>query len=221
MPRPQAFTDDQLLAAAREVFLERGVLATSAEVAARAGVAEGTLFYRFKTKAALFQAALRADMEEPHWLQGLAQRVGRPDLPTTLYELGLGILAHFRKAVPLLMMQWSNPPRASAPTPALEPLPTRAVRQLAAFFEAEMHAGRLRERDADVTARLFLGGFLHFAFQEALVPDAHAPHRSAEPYVREVVALLLEGLTPIASGKASTRSPSKAPRRPRTRGTPT
>jgi len=41
-----------------------------AEVAARAGVAEGTLF----------QAALRADMEEPHWLQGLAQRVGHPVL---------------------------------------------------------------------------------------------------------------------------------------------
>jgi AcrR family transcriptional regulator len=218
MPRPQAFTDDQLLAAAREVFLERGVLATSAEVAARAGVAEGTLFYRFKTKAALFQAALRADMEEPHWLQGLEQRVGHPDLPTTLYELGLDILAHFRKAVPLLMMQWSNPPpsRASAPSPPPEQVPARAVRQLAAFFEAEMHAGRLRERDAEVTARVFLGGFLHFAFHEALAPDARAPHLPSEPYVRQVVDLLLEGLTPTAARKASTRSAPRAPRRTRT-----
>jgi len=217
MPRPQAFTDDQLLAAAREVFLERGVLATTAEVAARAGVAEGTLFYRFKTKAALFQAALRPDMEEPHWLARLEALAEPEDLEAALCSLGVEVLAHFRKAVPLLMMQWSNPPpaRPTAPAGPGEHVPARAVRRLAAFFEAHMRAGRLRPGPPDVVARVFLGGFLHSAFHEAMAPEAATPHPPAEPYVREVVALLLSGLAPTPQAPAS-----RVARRPSRKGNP-
>jgi AcrR family transcriptional regulator len=205
MPRPQAFTDEQLLAAAREVFLERGVLATTAEVATRAGVAEGTLFYRFKTKAALFQAALRPDLEEPHWLASLEALAKSEDLDAALRALGQEVLTHFRKAVPLLMMQWSNPPPVrpeggGSPGPG-EHVPARAVRRLAAFFESHMRAGRLRPGPPDVAARVFLGGFLHYAFHEAM--DPAAPKRPAEPYVRDVVALLLSGLSPLPQVPAS------------------
>ncbi len=212
MPRPQAFTDEQLLAAAREVFLERGVLATTAEMAARAGVAESTLFYRFKTKAALFQAALRPDMEEPRWLARLESLAEPEDLEAALCSLGVEVLTHFRKAVPLLMMQWSNPPparpTAGAPAGPGEHVPAQAVRRLSAFFEAHMRAGRLLPAPPDVTARVFLGGFLHYAFHEAMAPQAATPHPPAEPYVREVVALLLSGLAP----------PPRTPRRPSRKG---
>ena len=51
MARPTVIRDEQILDAARIVFLERGVLATTAEVAQRAQVSEGSLFKRFKTKA--------------------------------------------------------------------------------------------------------------------------------------------------------------------------
>lgn len=217
MPRSQSFTDEQLLSAAREVFLERGVLATTAEVATRAGVAEGTLFYRFKTKAALFQAALRPDMEEPHWLASLESLAKSEDLGAALRSLGLEVLTHFRKAVPLLMMQWSNPPparpAAGAPPGPGEHVPARAVRQLAAFFEVHMRAGRLRSGPPDVTARVFLGGFLHYAFHEAM--DPAAPKRLAEPYVRDVVALLLSGLSPTPQAPAA-----RTPRRPSRKGSP-
>lgn len=213
MPRSQSFTEEQLLAAAREVFLERGVLATTAEVATRAGVAEGTLFYRFKTKAALFQAALRPDLEEPHWLARLEPLEDAEDLGAALRALGLEVLTHFRKAVPLLMMQWSNPPPAGAPPGPGEHVPARAVRRLAAFFEAHMRAGRLRPGPPDVTARVFLGGFLHYAFHEAM--DLAAPKRPAEPYVRDVVALLLSGLAPSPQAPAS-----RTPRRPSRKGSP-
>jgi AcrR family transcriptional regulator len=217
MPRPQAFTDDQLLAAAREVFLERGVLATTAEVAARAGVAEGTLFYRFKTKAALFQAALRPDMEEPHWLASLEALAATEDLEAALCSLGVEVLTHFRKAVPLLMLQGSNPlpARAAAGAPAGpgEHAPAQAVRRLSAFFEAHMRAGRLRPAPPDVTARVFLGGFMNYAFHEAMAPEAATPHAPAEPYVREVVALLLSGLAPTPQAPAV-----RTPRRPSRKG---
>ena len=59
--RPRLISDEQLLAVAREVFLERGIQATTGEVAKRAGASEGTIFHRFGSKDALFRAAMRVD----------------------------------------------------------------------------------------------------------------------------------------------------------------
>ena len=58
MARPTSIKDETIVAAAREVFLERGIQATTAEVAERAGVSEGSVFKRFKTKSELFRAAM-------------------------------------------------------------------------------------------------------------------------------------------------------------------
>jgi len=68
---PRAEREREILSAARAVFSERGYAAGSvAEVAARAGVAEGTVFSYFETKQALllrviadFYAALIDDVE--------------------------------------------------------------------------------------------------------------------------------------------------------------
>src|SRR5687768_9085793 len=62
--RPPVISNERLLEVAREVFLEFGIRATTLEVAARAGVAEGTIFHRFKSKEELFRAAMRFDPEE-------------------------------------------------------------------------------------------------------------------------------------------------------------
>ncbi|MEO6418509.1 MAG: helix-turn-helix domain-containing protein, partial [Polyangiaceae bacterium] len=62
--RPPTISDDRLLEAAREVFLARGIRATTAEVAERAHVSEGTIFHRYKTKDALFSAAMQFDPNE-------------------------------------------------------------------------------------------------------------------------------------------------------------
>lgn len=50
--------DSLLLAAAHELFGERGYRATSKDIAARAGVGESLIFTRFGSKAELFQATL-------------------------------------------------------------------------------------------------------------------------------------------------------------------
>ncbi len=58
MARPITIKADDLLEAARQVFLKKGTQATTAQVAERAGVSEGTLFKRFGTKADLFRSAM-------------------------------------------------------------------------------------------------------------------------------------------------------------------
>ncbi len=54
VPRPRKIDDATILTAARPLFLEKGPGATTKEVAAHAGVSEGLLFQRYKTKADLF-----------------------------------------------------------------------------------------------------------------------------------------------------------------------
>ncbi|MEV0712275.1 TetR/AcrR family transcriptional regulator [Nocardia aurea] len=54
---------DALVAAAREVFLERGLDAPLKEIAARAGVAIGTLYNRFPTRDELIAAAVEDRIE--------------------------------------------------------------------------------------------------------------------------------------------------------------
>ena len=61
--RPPSIDSERLLTVAREVFLERGIRATTLEVAERAGVSEGVLFHRFKSKEGLFGAAMEFDQE--------------------------------------------------------------------------------------------------------------------------------------------------------------
>jgi len=55
---------ERIVAAAMEVFAERGLDASTADVAARAGVGEATLFRRFPTKDDLVTAIIGVQFEE-------------------------------------------------------------------------------------------------------------------------------------------------------------
>src|SRR4051812_25602599 len=121
MGRPTTIKDETIIAAAREVFLEKGVHATTAEVAARAGVSEGTLFNRFNTKFDLFRAAMSPTLEEPAWMARLNARVGQGDLRESLILLGHELIEFYRSLMPLIMMSWSNQSAAGLPEVLMQP----------------------------------------------------------------------------------------------------
>ena len=107
MPRPRRIDDATLLNAAREVFVEKGPGATSREVAARAGVSEGLLFQRYKTKADLFFAAMAPPPVDPSAI------LPSGDLAIgdrgAFEEAALQILAYFHEAMPLLLPLVTHP----------------------------------------------------------------------------------------------------------------
>ena len=197
MARPSTITDQQILEAARGVFLEKGIRATTAEVAERAGIAEGSIFNRFKTKHDLFCAAM-LPVDEPEWVQSLPSRVGEGDVRETLDALGLEIIDFFRTLLPLMMMAWSNPAPSGLPS-ALSmpnPPPVRGLKKLAGFFEAEMRAGRLRRTDAEIVARMFIGSLIHYVFLELLLKAQDELPLPGPTYVRGLVQTLWRGLNP-------------------------
>jgi AcrR family transcriptional regulator len=201
MPRPPKIKDEEILVAAREVFLEKGIRATTAEVAKRAGIAEGSIFNRFPTKVALFNAAMRPTLEEPEWAKRALDRVGNGDLVENLVELGGELLEFLRNIFPLVMMSWSNPTAGSVLPDLLQgpnPPPLRVLRRLGEYFEGEMRGKRLRRADPELLARIFLGSLQNYVFTELVLRAQAVLPLPSQTYVRGVVDLLLHGAGPPA-----------------------
>ncbi len=192
--RPPSIDQAHLLAVAREVFLERGIRATTLEVAERAGVSEGVLFHRFKSKEGLFGAAMNFDHEDaPRLLldalkevEELEVREGLVKLSTTLLEIG-------RVALPIMMMSWSNPALyESTPYDKKRAQFRVFLKAVGAYLERHMEAGKLRPIDAEVFARALIGALHHYSLNrlfmtqdETVIPEGM--------YVRGLVDLLLNG----------------------------
>ena len=85
---------EAILDAAWALFLARGVSAVSIEaIAAAAHVSKGTLYASYADKPALFEAAVRREMERIEAAQGVTR--GAPSdapLAETLHSFGLGIM---------------------------------------------------------------------------------------------------------------------------------
>ncbi|MFO0692142.1 MAG: helix-turn-helix domain-containing protein [Polyangiales bacterium] len=198
MARVASIRDEDILAAARRVFLARGILATTAEVAADAGVSEALVFKRFRTKANLFRRALEAGFEASPWQRALTERVGQGDVRDELAVAALEAIRFLRVILPLTMMAWSNPGPSGLPEIFTEPNPPplRALGQLTAYLEAEMAIGRIRPQDADIVARTLAGAVFHYVYFESIFRAQQLLPVPEESFVRGLVELLWPGLAP-------------------------
>jgi AcrR family transcriptional regulator len=202
MARPATIRDATIIEAARAVFLARGIRATTAEVAQHAGVSEGSIFKRFRSKSELFEAAMGSPDDDPEYLRKLPLRVGEGDMRENLYELGRDIEAHLRYVVPLAMMAWSNPgpdgtpARLSGPSPA----PLRMLAALIEYFAAEIARDRLRRVDPEVLARSFLGAIHHFVVFDVLFGAQTHASLPTDVYLRRLIQLSWSGIAPGAEG---------------------
>jgi len=209
--RPTTIDRERVLVVAREVFLERGIRATTLEVAERAGVSEGSIFHHFKTKDALFREAMRLDAEDlaalfsdaVQSLEGLELREAVEKLATRLLEIG-------RQALPLMMMTWSNPDCMMDAPPAKKTAYRSLILRLIGFFEARKHAGQLRDVDPEIVARTLLGSIHHYTLVRLMVQDSEAVILPEGMFVRGLVDVLLNGAK--AQDDALGASRSRAPR---------
>lgn len=222
--RPPTISDEAILDVAREVFLEKGVRATAADVAQRAAISEGTIFNRFGTKEALFRKALRYDpSSEPTVLTNLVSRAGEGALRGLLVEIGLELLERGMLALPLMMMEWSNPTgdvvldRVAGGSGVRI---GRALHALSAFFAEERRRGRIGVRaNPDVVARMFAGGLHQFCLQQILTAD-RTTRATRRKFVRGVVDILLAGIAgPSVASADETADPATTDDDPQPRNT--
>lgn len=194
MARLTTITNEQILEAAREIFLIEGFGASTVEIARRAGVSEGSIFKRFSTKEELFFAAMGIS-ETPAWIKDLDTLAGKGDLKENLIALSLQIIEFFHEVVPRLMMLRSKgtlPPEVRG---LQDSPPVRDVKALTTFLDREMKLGRLQPCDPEIAARMLLGSLMNYIFLEQMGVDARMP-MAAPNFVRGLVEILWQGLAP-------------------------
>jgi AcrR family transcriptional regulator len=197
MSRSTSVDTDKIVKAARSAFLKYGIKAKTAEVAKLAGVSEGSIFLRFKTKEALFRAAMQAEDNGHDWLGVLANGRDRP-VDDVMIDFGRRCLAHFRGTVPLAMMEWSNPkggagagnrrsPRAPSRADAL----SAGIDRLATYLKDAQVEGRLGPCDTAAAARLFVYGCWARAATDVLGQGAPGEPADDESYLRSFMDLFV------------------------------
>jgi AcrR family transcriptional regulator len=198
MGRPSTIRDEQILDAARKEFLKKGISATTADVARRAGVAEGSIFNRWKTKDELFVAAMATPADGvPAWIENLLGSIGKGDVRDNLHRAAVEGITFFRQIMPLMMMAWSNPKSGHSHYPPRNPMALRALRTLTPYFEAEMRLGRLRRHDPAILARVFGGGLQNFVFFELITKAEDEVPPPVETYLAGFFDLLWNGAAPL------------------------
>jgi AcrR family transcriptional regulator len=201
--RPITLSEDDLLAAALEVFLERGLDATTADVAKQAKISEGAIFHRYKTKEALYLAVLERQLMSIPEFDDLASVAGEGEIADHLFKLATALVERTRTLFPLLMLAFGSPIKMSELLAHGHPARVRVLRNLARYFEAEARLGRLRRVDFEILARAFHGAVHEYVMAELFEGVGGAAPLPEASYIRGVIRMLLEGV--MAKGSAPAR----------------
>lgn len=202
--RPPTIDWEKLLEVAREVFLERGIRATTLDVAERAGVSEGAIFHRFKSKDVLFREAMRFDVNKvPERLASSLEGLEQLEIRDALLRLASTMMEIGREVMPLMMMTWSNPDHGGClPSNELRLAFRALLLRFAAYFEGRMDAGQMRRMDGEVVARVFIGAIHHFRVTQLAV-SAGENTMPEGMFIRGMVDLLLSGAAPLGQDGSS------------------
>jgi len=193
MARRVSIQNDAILEAARTIFLRYGFQAATARVAREAGISEGSIFKRFKTKSDLFLAAMQVESKFQAWQEQLMRSVGIGDIRKTLEAAGRKLLLQIQTIMPrIVMVRSSGIMIAGAGRLSNQPPPE--IKILTAYFKAETRQGRLKISAPEALAHMFVGALSHYAFCETIFG-----YRPAAPgaYVRIMVATLLQAALPV------------------------
>ncbi|WP_427160816.1 TetR/AcrR family transcriptional regulator [Aliinostoc sp. HNIBRCY26] len=210
MARTPKITNQQILDAAREVFLQKGFSGSTLEIAQRAGISEASIFKRFATKEDLFFAAMGMPDTAP-WIKELEVFCGQGDLKQNLVAIFLQILDFYSVVFPRMMMLRSR----GMDLPEMRgknAKPVQELKILMDFLEREMNQGRLRSCDAQALAHMIMGALMNYVFlgqiSSPMTSPTHSPqtgielHQSVKSstatrlFVENLVEIVWQGIAP-------------------------
>lgn len=184
--RPQQFTDEEMIAAARRCFLELGPGAATSEVAKRLGVSPAALFRRVGSKRELLIRAL-APPTMPPFVPTL--NAGPDDRPVLeqLESIAVEIDTFFASLFPVIAIM-----RAAGINPREvfegidDPPPVKAVVALSEWFCRLAEQQRVTIGDPVSVAMAFIGGLhgRHFMRHACGAALPHSEHDSPQTFAR-------------------------------------
>jgi AcrR family transcriptional regulator len=199
--RPPSIREEDILDAARDVFREEGHATTTAKIAERAGVSEGILFYRYKSKEALLAAVIHRETQPPESLREIVKTAGKRSIAKNLERIVETLLEAVSRAHPFLEIALTSPSSGEIHqllfAKAKKPPPQRTVELLAGYFEAEIRIGRARAIDTNSAARAIFGGCIDYVRSGQAARD----DEGRRAFVRGLVDVLVHGTTKPAQSR--------------------
>ena len=201
MPRNQAQNEQvranrraQILEAARGVFAQHGYHAANvSDVAAAAGVSQGTVYHYFESKEELLMAVYE-EWETTNLDREIdAALAAAPTFAGKLAALARSAAKRVEGSGELLNAQvefWSHIPRHEAIRERFRILFTSLGAELAQLIRAGMKAGEFRRVDADSLARLLIAAYDGLIVQWLADPGSVDWETSADT----LIAVVLHGL---------------------------
>lgn len=199
MGRNPKITNDEILEAARQVFLDQGSGASTSDIANRAGISEASIFKRFATKQDLFMAAIGIT-KTPTWVKKLESGTPSPEFKAELIEICGEILAFYQDMFPRVIMMMS--PMKLLMSKQFIPPPIRDSHLLTGFLQRAIDLGYLRPCDARTVAQTLVGAINNYAMTQIFMksPKASAIVESEQlkpvEFVRSTIDILWTGIAP-------------------------
>jgi AcrR family transcriptional regulator len=199
MARPPKITNEEILIAARQVFLEQGFGASTLAIAERAGISEASIFKRFGTKEGLFMAAMMS--ETPQWVKTFSNQQPTAAVKSELTEICEQMLDFYQGVLPrvFMMMNRGNLPHP----PPMPPPPVRDCKLLVAFLERAIAKGYLRSGDATTIAYIITGALTSYIVFGDIASKMPFPISLIQPkqiepsiFVRNLIETLWTGIAP-------------------------
>jgi len=192
----------QILEAAARVFAQKGYhAATTKEVAAEAGVSEGTIYNYFHNKEDLLLSIPRL-ISETTALPALSQMLATPITSGEDEEKLMTIVLdnafqNLQRNVDFLKVLFSTLPTMNEETleEYLRRMPLWLAQVLEEFLQTRIAQGVYRPMDATVVARAFMGMILIFILTQEILPGKRvfAP-LDYDVIGQEIVQLFLHGV---------------------------
>ncbi|TAE55700.1 MAG: TetR/AcrR family transcriptional regulator [Nostocales cyanobacterium] len=197
MARIPKITNQQILEAAREIFLEQGFGASTLEIAQKAGISEASIFKRFPTKEELFFASMGIPEISPLGKK-LDALIGKGNLKQNLIQLSLEILEFNRQVMPRLMMLRSRGNAIPEIFTKEDSPPSRDLQTFTKFLEQEMAQKRLLPGNAQTIAMILLGSLMNYVFLEQMQSPEGIPADDQNDinFVQNLVEIIWQGISP-------------------------
>jgi AcrR family transcriptional regulator len=191
LPREQR--EAQILDAATRVFASKGFrAATTREIAAEAGISEGTIYNYFDSKYDLLIAmSKRLAMESLVQLEALPPETSVRGYVTAVvtdrFQLLIEHMDLIRALMPEVLVD------ADLRRAYTEEVLSPAIAYLGALIDDRTKAGVFRKVNTDIVGRAMIGAVMSFGYLWLRDPSL-LEERSQEELVSEVVGLFLDGL---------------------------
>lgn len=190
MARTKTVTDEDILATARSLFLEKGINASTRAIAKQAGISETVIFQRFETKENLFFSAMV--LPEAKLKVIFSCQAGERTVCENLKSVSLQIVDYFREVMPIFLSLINHPAFDMQVFLQRHTLPRVQIStRLVEYLNAEAVLGRIKGDSSLATAALLLSHLHHIALSQNM--GAHPPNET-ESAVSDAIHVLWHGI---------------------------